>query len=143
MTKKQKTYDVHPIGVIRKQAGKAEIEILEKYKDALMGLDDFSHIIVCYWLHKNDTAEERNILRVHPKRHKENPLTGVFATCSSVRPNLLAISMCRILSIDGTVIQIDDIDAFDQTPVIDIKPYIPRSHSITKDVKTPQWIEPK
>ncbi len=49
------------------------------------------------------------------------PLTGVFATHSPVRPNLLAISTCKILSVKDGFITIDSIDAFDNTPILDLK----------------------
>ncbi|UCF56354.1 MAG: SAM-dependent methyltransferase, partial [Deltaproteobacteria bacterium] len=61
-----------------------------------------------------------------------NPLTGVFATRSPVRPNPISVYTCRILSIDGNVIHIEKIDALDGTPVIDIKPYVPRLDSVSE-----------
>ncbi|MCD6262089.1 MAG: tRNA (N6-threonylcarbamoyladenosine(37)-N6)-methyltransferase TrmO [Deltaproteobacteria bacterium] len=136
-------FEIYQIGTVEKQGGETIIKICKKYKEALLGLDGFSHMIVCYWFHKNDTPEQRRILQVYPKGHRYNPLTGVFATCSPVRPNLLAISICKILSIEDTTIRIDDIDALDQTPVIDIKPYVPHMHSKTDHIKVPEWIMPK
>ncbi|PVV25773.1 MAG: hypothetical protein B6D74_02610 [gamma proteobacterium symbiont of Ctena orbiculata] len=62
------------------------------------------------------------MLQVHPRGNPDNPLRGVFATRAPVRPNLIALSRCRILSIVGNRIEIDDIDAFPDTPVLDIKP---------------------
>ena len=85
------------------------------------------------------SAENRRILQVHPRRNPKNPLTGVFATRSPVRPNLIAMSTCRIESIQGTAIKIDDIDARDGTPVIDIKCYIPPDESL-KNVHLPDWV---
>jgi tRNA (Thr-GGU) A37 N-methylase len=67
--------------------------------------------------------KRKEILQVHPRGNPENPLRGVFATRAPVRPNLIAISRCRVLSVEGRVIAIDDIDAFPDTPVLDIKPY--------------------
>ena len=74
-----------------------------------------------WWFHKNDTPVKRGILEVHPRANRENPLTGVFATHSPVRPNLIAITTCRILSVDGRFVTIDRIDAFDDTPILDLK----------------------
>jgi tRNA-Thr(GGU) m(6)t(6)A37 methyltransferase TsaA len=132
-------FQIFPIGVVKKTKQTTAIEIYKKYEDALLGLHQFSHLIVCYWFHKNDTAEERNILQVHPRGDQRNPLTGVFATRSPVRPNLIGISICKILSIDGNIIHIDKIDAFDGSPVIDLKPYIPRVDFIT-DAHVPEWV---
>ena len=131
-------YKIDPVGIIRKQDNTVTIEVHKGYEDALLGLDQFSHIIVFSWFHKNDFPEKRGILQVHPRGNKENPLTGVFATRSPLRPNPIAISTCKILSIDVKIIHIDEIDAFDGTPVIDIKPCISRLDLIS-DVRVPDW----
>ena len=130
---------IFPVGAIKKQGKTVTIEIHEKYKNALSGLNKFSHIIVCYWFHKNDTPEKRNVLQVYPRNKKNNPLTGVFATHSPRRPNLIAISICKILSVNGKIIHIDNIDAFDGTPVIDIKGFIP-NHFPKSDIRVPDWV---
>lgn len=132
-------FDIFPVGVIQKQDENVWIEIYEKYNEALLGLDKFSHITVCYWFHENDTPEKRNVLQVHPKNNKENPLSGVFATHSPLRPNLIAISTCKMLSIEGNTIHIDKIDAFDGSPVIDIKCFIP-SRALKSDIRLPDWV---
>ena len=115
-------YEVHPVGWVRKADGKTIIEIDPRYEPALLGLDDLGSIWVLYWFDRNDTPEYRSILQVHPRRNPENPLRGVFATRAPVRPNLIALSRCRVLSVEGTAIEIDGIDAFPDTPVLDIKP---------------------
>lgn len=130
-------YIVSPIGKIHKAGGTTEIEICDKYTDALLGLDEYSHMNVLYWLHENDTPERREILQVHPRGNAENPLTGVFATHSPVRPNLIALSLVRILSINGNRIRIEKIDARDGSPVLDIKSYMPGTDS---DVRVPAWV---
>jgi tRNA-Thr(GGU) m(6)t(6)A37 methyltransferase TsaA len=133
------SFNIFPVGVIQKQDENVWIEIYEKYNEALMGLDKFSHITVCYWFHENDTPEKRNVMQVHPRNNKENPLSGVFATHSPLRPNLIAISICKILSIEGNTIHIDKIDAFDGSPVIDIKCFIP-SRALKPDIRLPDWV---
>lgn len=115
-------FTMSPIGWIRKADGKTTIEIEKKYEPAMLGLDQFESIWVFYWFDRNDTPEQRSILQVHPRRNPDNPLRGVFATRAPVRPNLIALSRCRIVSISGTIIEIDGIDAFPDTPVLDIKP---------------------
>jgi tRNA-Thr(GGU) m(6)t(6)A37 methyltransferase TsaA len=132
-------FDIFPVGVIQKQDENIWIEIYEKYNEALLGLDKFSHITVCYWFHENDTPEKRKVMQVHPKNNKENPLSGVFATHSPLRPNLIAISICNILSIEGNTIHIDKIDAFDGSPVIDIKCFIP-GRALKSDIRLPDWV---
>lgn len=80
-----------------------------------------SHVTVIYWFDRNDTPEKRVVLQVHPQGNKANPMRGVFATHSPVRPNLIAISRCKILTVRDNVIEIDSIDAFPDTPVLDLK----------------------
>jgi tRNA (Thr-GGU) A37 N-methylase len=74
------------------------------------------------WFDRNDTPEQRSILKVHPRGNPANPLRGVFATRAPVRPNLIVLNRVRILSVKGNGIEIDGIDAFADTPVLDIKP---------------------
>jgi tRNA (adenine37-N6)-methyltransferase len=59
---------------------------------------------------------------VHPRGDPERPVRGVFATRSPVRPNLIALSSVKVLSVRDNVIEIDDIDALPDTPVLDLKP---------------------
>lgn len=115
-------YEVRPIGWVRKSGGETRIEILPEYRKALLGVEDLDAIWVLYWFDRNDTPERRAILRVHPRADPANPLRGVFATRAPVRPNLIALSRCRVLSVENGVILIDGIDAFADTPVLDIKP---------------------
>jgi tRNA (adenine37-N6)-methyltransferase len=130
---------IYPVGVIKKENENVRIEIFEEYRDALLRLDDFSHITVCYWFHENDTPEKRKTLQVHPRKDKQNPLSGVFATHSPLRPNLIALTICKILSIKDTTIFIEKIDAFDGSPVIDIKCFIPSSE-LGSDIRLPDWV---
>ena len=138
-TIKSDVYQISSVGLIIKQHNVTTIEIDEKYEDAILGLNEFSHVIVCYWFHENDTPEKREILQVYPRGDSQNPLHGVFATRSPVRPNLIGLSICKILSIEDNIIQIDTIDAYDGSPVIDLKPYIPSIDSEV-DVQVPEWV---
>ncbi|RJQ50734.1 MAG: tRNA (N6-threonylcarbamoyladenosine(37)-N6)-methyltransferase TrmO [Desulfobacteraceae bacterium] len=132
-------FKISPIGWIRKKDDEAFIEIEERFADALLGLDGFSHIHVLYWFHQNDTEEKRMMLRVHPRKDAGNPLTGVFATHSPLRPNLIGLYLCRILAVEGCRIRIDAIDAFDGSPVIDIKCFIPDTPPLS-DLRLPSWV---
>lgn len=115
------TYTLYPIGKVVKESERTFIVLDKKYEPGLMGLDKFSHVTVVYWFDRNDTPRKRSILQVHPQGNKTNPLRGVFATHSPVRPNLIAISRCKIISVEGNIIEVDGIDAFDDSPVIDLK----------------------
>lgn len=115
-------FEIRPIGWVRKAQGKTTIEVDEQYQAALLGVEDLDAIWVLYWFDRNDTPERRAILQVHPRRNPDNALRGVFATRAPVRPNLIALSRCRVLSVENNIIEIDEIDAFHDTPVLDIKP---------------------
>jgi tRNA-Thr(GGU) m(6)t(6)A37 methyltransferase TsaA len=115
-------YQVRPIGWIRKADGRTTIELDDQYRPGLLGVDQLDSVWVLYWFDRNDTPGQRAILQVHPHGDARNPLRGVFATRAPVRPNPIALSRCRVLSVQGAVIEIDDIDALADTPVLDIKP---------------------
>ena len=132
-------YTIYPVGLVRKKNDTAWIEIFAEYLEATLGLEGFSHIHVLFWFHENDTAELRRTLQVHPRKDPSNPLTGVFATHSPKRPNLIGLTRCRILGIVGNRIAIDAIDARDGSPVIDIKCYIPETPP-PADVRLPEWV---
>jgi tRNA-Thr(GGU) m(6)t(6)A37 methyltransferase TsaA len=131
-------FKLHPIGVVEKKGRGVHLRIFDEYADGLLGLDGWSHVNVFYWFDKNDTPQQRRVLRVHPRGDKQNPLTGVFACRAPVRPNLIALSVCRILAVQGNRITLDELDAFDGTPVLDLKPFIP-ADAPTKEVRVPAW----
>jgi tRNA-Thr(GGU) m(6)t(6)A37 methyltransferase TsaA len=133
------SFQIIPVGAVRKKENAKWIEIFDDYSDAMLGLEGFSHIQVFFWFHENDTVGRRKTLRVHPRKDKKNPLSGVFATHSPLRPNLIGLTICKIKSIQDRRIEIEDIDAFDGTPVIDIKCYIPGSVA-ESDIRLPTWV---
>ena len=134
------TYSVQTVGKVVKRSGKTILEIFPTFKDALLGLDGFSHVQVYYWFDRNDSPEKRATLRVHPRGDKSNPLTGVFATRSPFRPNLIGYSVCRIMSVEQNRIVIENIDAFDGSPIIDLKPYIPDNDCVP-GATVPEWVK--
>jgi tRNA (adenine37-N6)-methyltransferase len=134
------SYSIQPVGQVLKRSDTTILEIFPSFKDALLGLDGFSHLLVYYWFDRNDSPDKRAILRVHPRANRANPLTGVFATRSPFRPNLIGFSVCRIKSVEQNKIIVDDIDAFDGSPIIDLKPYIPASDCVP-DASVPEWVK--
>jgi tRNA-Thr(GGU) m(6)t(6)A37 methyltransferase TsaA len=118
---KHKEFKVHPIGYVRKTENKTTIVLDKKFEAGLLRMEKQSEIWVLWWFDRNDTPEKRAILQVHPRGNPDNPLTGVFATHSPVRPNLIAMTRCKIISVKDNVIEIESIDAFPDTPVLDIK----------------------
>ena len=126
------------IGTVKRQEGKTLLVLKEKYAPGLVSLEDFSHVMVFYWFDRNDTPEKRAFLQGY-RQGKEKPLTGVFATRAPVRPNLIAFSTCKMVSIKGNTVEIEGIDALDDSPILDLKPYIPRNDSYP-DARIPDWV---
>ncbi len=133
------TLSMVPIGTVHRQDDRAWIDVAPEYADGLLGIEGFSHVHVIYWFHENDTPDQRAMLQVHPRKDPANPLTGVFATHSPKRPNLVALTLCRVLGIDGTRITVSGLDARDGSPVIDIKCYIPYDVA-SRDITVPRWV---
>ena len=136
----EKSFTAHPIGQVQKTEGRTTIVLDKKYQPGLLGLDQWSHVQVLWWLDKNDTPQKRSVLQVHPRGNPQNPLTGVFACRAPVRPNLIALSLCKIVSVKENVVEVDKIDADDGTPVLDLKPFTPGDAA--SDVKVPEWAKP-
>ena len=154
MNNKQEEFRLKPIGFIRIEGDDPQqadyfIEILKPYRKALKELDKFSHVIVFWWFHQHDNEEARSTLDTIPPYGEETPLTGIFATRSDYRPNPIALTTVNILEVDQEkgLIRIPFIDAFDGTPVVDLKAYFPicdrvRDAYIAPWLKDwPQWYE--
>ncbi|MFA4647517.1 tRNA (N6-threonylcarbamoyladenosine(37)-N6)-methyltransferase TrmO [Pyrococcus kukulkanii] len=118
-------FAVYPIGYIRKENG-VFIEILPEFLEAVDGLSEGDWIKVIAWLHESDTPEKRKVLKVHPRGNPRNPLTGVFATRSPLRPNPFALYTVRIERIEGNKLYISWVDAYEGTPVLDIRIFVKR-----------------
>lgn len=136
-----------PIGVVRNSIKEperrdwrtvvSEIIVSAHLTEALEGLEEFSHIIVLYWMHMIDSSQ-RSVKKVHPKGRQELPPIGVFASRSPARPNPVGIATVRLISRHLNVLKVIGLDAIDGTPVLDIKPYT--LGDSPHGAKTPPWI---
>lgn len=133
-------FKMRPIGHVKKSEDRTLIVLDKKYQPGLLGVDGYSHIYMIWWFDKNDTPEKRATLQVHPMGNRDNPLTGVFGTRSPRRPNLIAMTLCTIVAVKDNMIEIEKTDAFDGTPVLDIKPFIP-GYDTAEDAKMPEWLK--
>ena len=131
--------ELHFIGIVEK-AGEQEarVRVFPEFCNGLKGIEDFSHLIILYWIHLRDNEEERRTLLVFPKRHAVEVKTGVFASRSPSRPNPIGLCVVELLKVEKCVLTVKDLDAFEGSPIIDIKPYIPRADSIT-NARVPEW----
>jgi len=101
------------------QGVKGSIRLKEKYTDGLDDLTGFSHIYLIYYLHKSSGYD----LQVIP--FLDDTFHGVFATRAPRRPNAIGISVVRLIRIHKNILEIENVDMLDETPLLDIKPYIP------------------
>ena len=105
------------------QKVESEVIIHDNLVPALDGIERFSHVVVLWWMHQIPEEQRKNRLKVHPRGRQENPLRGVFATRSPVRPNLIGMTVVQLIERKGTVLRVRGLDALDGSPVIDIKPF--------------------
>lgn len=121
------TYEVKPIGTICNKEGQTFLTLKPEFIPALKALDGFSHINVIWWFSDFDNEKYRAELETEQPYKKAPDVMGIFATRSPIRPNPIALTAAEIIHIDykNGVIQLAYIDANDNTPVLDIKPYTP------------------
>lgn len=115
----------------------SEIVIDSSQTEALDGLEGFSHMIVLYWMHR--AASGKLSLKVHPMGRKEVPVQGLLAVQTPNRPNRIGKATVRLLQRQGNILRVEGLGALDGSPVIDIKPYLPRYDSVAY-ARVPQWI---
>lgn len=115
-----------------------ELDATRFTKDALAGLDAFSHVEVVFCF-SGVCEEEIHYGTRHPRGRTDFPLTGIFAQRGSARPNRIGVTVCRLLSVDGLAIEVEALDAIDGTPVLDIKPYL-REFAPKGEVRQPEWV---
>jgi len=148
MTGELLNVDLKVIGIVRnglKQQPKpgwgeivSEIVVDSNLTEALDGLEEFSHIVVIYWMHQVPALGQVPT-KVHPRGRQELPLVGLFATRAPHRLNPIGESIVRLLERHDNILKVKGLDAIDGTPVIDIKPYNPRYGAIT-EAKVPSWV---
>ncbi|NOY65010.1 MAG: tRNA (N6-threonylcarbamoyladenosine(37)-N6)-methyltransferase TrmO [Nitrospirae bacterium] len=97
-----------------------EIVIDEVYKEGLKGITPGQRIVVLFHFHKSPEFTKEYLIQKPPHKDFE---TGVFNTCSPIRPNPLGLSVVEVLDVEDNIIRIKGIDMIDGTPVLDIKPH--------------------
>ncbi|MBE0516353.1 MAG: tRNA (N6-threonylcarbamoyladenosine(37)-N6)-methyltransferase TrmO [Methanophagales archaeon] len=127
------------IGVVERVEDEISIvRIFDEFGEGLKGLNTFSHLIILYWFHLREEEEERRVLKVVPRRHPGAPEVGVFASRSPSRPNPVGFCVGELVKMEGNILVVRGLDAFEGSPVIDIKPYIPRADAFPAAV-VPEW----
>jgi tRNA-Thr(GGU) m(6)t(6)A37 methyltransferase TsaA len=100
-------------------SGRGQVEIFEQFREGLLDLDGFSHVLLIYFCH---CARAWN-LRVRP--FLDDREHGVFATRAPARPNPVGLSVVRLLSVEEGMLSVEGLDVIDGTPLLDLKPYVP------------------
>lgn len=102
------------------------IDVDERFAAALKGVETCSHLIVLYWM---DRAR-RDLVQQRPRHYDET--RGTFALRSPVRPNPIALSVVRLLKVEGTRLSVVGLDCLDGTPLLDLKPYFASTDAFTE-----------
>ena len=123
---------IQPTGAI---GVKATIEIFPEFAEGLQDLEGFSHIILLYHCHQSKA------FRLKVKPFLDDVERGLFATRAPARPNPIGLSIVRLNHIERATLSVQDIDIIDQTPLLDIKPYVPQIDAHT--VEGIGWLEKK
>ena len=121
---------------VRDRSNVSEIVFREDLVEALDGIEDFSHLFVIFWMHEI-SKEERRMTKVHPRGREDMPLLGVLATRTPRRPNPIGLTLVELLEAEGNVVTVRGLDAFDGTPVLDIKPF--DYWDMAEDARVPEW----
>jgi len=140
-----KEIKIKPIGYVSRASKEEDVKdksliskiiIRKDLVEALEGVEDFSHIFVVFWMHQVP-REETKILKVHPRGRMDLPLLGVFATRTAFRPNPIGLTLVELLERKNSFLVVRGLDAFDGTPVLDIKPF--NSRDMVLDARVPKW----
>ncbi|MEG1756525.1 MAG: SAM-dependent methyltransferase [Clostridia bacterium] len=138
----ENNFTVKQIGVICTDENEFRIELAPEYRKALIGLDGFSYMNIFWWFDRCDNETDRSVL-LEAKPYAKGPDTlGTFATRSPQRPNPIALTCAHItyIDVDNGVIGLAYIDANDQSPVLDIKPYTPSLDRVEAP-QVPGWCD--
>jgi tRNA-Thr(GGU) m(6)t(6)A37 methyltransferase TsaA len=151
MSERPRWFRVQPIGYVRRPgvtqpdpeafydpATETALDVLPRWADALDGIDEYSHLLVVFWLDRARRA--RKARRQHPEGRAVLPEVGFFATRSPRRPNPIGLSTPRLLRREGNTLWVSGIDAWPSTPILDIKGYTPRD-DLRAEATVPEWLE--
>jgi len=136
---------LNPIGYVKTPAEDKEVKdksvlsqiiVRDDLVDGLSGISGFSHLFILFYLNQI-TVKQRGTLKVHPRGRQDMPLTGVFAARTMLRPNPIGLTLVELVKVEGNVLTIKGLDAYDGSPVLDIKPY--DFWDVAENAKVPNW----
>lgn len=112
-----------------------EIEVFKEYEPGLRDIEGFSHIIVLYLFY------ESGGYKLHVRPYLDENLRGLFAIRAPLRPNPIGLSIVKLIERRGNILRVGGIDVIDETPLLDIKPYVPEFDQ--RDNVRIGWLEGK
>ncbi len=115
-----KSLEQMPIQPASEASGPGTVEVFPEFAEGLKDLQGFSHIYLLYHFHKAGTSR----LTVTP--FLDSQPRGIFATRAPSRPNPLGISLVKLVRIESNYLYVERVDVLDETPLLDIKPYVPQ-----------------
>jgi tRNA-Thr(GGU) m(6)t(6)A37 methyltransferase TsaA len=133
-----------PIGYVKTDAVGNEVKdksriskiiLNDDLVEALDGVEGFSHVFLLFWL--NEVSNQPRALKFHPRGRMDMPLLGVFALRTNLRPNPIGLTLVELLKVEGSILTVRGLDAYDGTPVLDIKPF--DSWDSAKNLRVPDW----
>ncbi len=113
----------------------SEIIVDKKFTDALNNIEDYSHIIIVYWMDK----VKDYVITHRPQGNPNVPIVGIFACRCPQRPNPIAITTIKLIKHKDNKLKVKGLDILDGTPIIDIKPYWPQYDKVENE-KIPNWV---
>ena len=139
-----KKIEMKPIGFVRRTSQNeddrdrsliARIVLDKALAPALDGIEDWSHIYVIFWLDRVECKEE-------PVLHHPKSDLGIFAARSPIHPNPIGLTLVQLVKREENVLWVRGLDAYDKTPVLDIKPYPDWEQDllVVRDFRFPEWL---
>ena len=121
--------------------GEIESKIILKpeFAGALLGLEGFSHAIIVTYLHEAVYEKEKHLQR-SPRNLETMPMVGILSQRAKNRPNPIGITAVKIINVNNDYLEVKGLDAINETPVLDIKPYYPHYDKVD-DSKVPEWVD--
>lgn len=142
--------EVRPIGTVRSPVTEvsqghwgdieSELHFDPVYAPGLQGLEGFSHVVVMFYLHRVQGFDPDTQLLRAPRGMEDLGEIGVFAQRTRFRPNPIGVTAVKLLGVQGNVVRVRGLDAIDETPVLDLKPYMPPFDRVD-DVTLPPWFD--
>lgn len=117
----------------------SRILLTEPWGRGLKGLEEFSHLVIVFHLHRAAHDPQTDLVR-RPRGRADMPEAGIFAQRAKHRPNPIGITAVRLLEIQGSTLIVRGLDAIDGTPVLDIKPYVPDFDRVSR-ARVPKWMK--